>query len=100
MRADVGGPSARSGRAPTKRPELIDDTGPSADQPVANPMERLQIELIDCLQWDKPHRRSLDRFPDRLRIQVVVLLRLHKRAHALRRHEPHVVPMGFETLVR
>jgi hypothetical protein len=56
-------------------------------------MQRLEIELVDRLQGDKTHGGALVRFRNRLGVEVVVLLRLHKWADVLRRHQPHVVAM-------
>src|SRR5580692_2318477 len=65
---------------------LIDDAGALADQPLAHAVKGLQVELIAGLGGDEPHRRTLHRFGDRLRIAEVILLSFAVRTHVFRRH--------------
>ncbi len=53
----------------------------------------LQIQLRFVLDWNKPHRRPMHCFGDRLRIDVVVLAGLHERPNILGWHELHVVTL-------
>ena len=65
---------------------LIDDAGALADQPLAHAVNGLQVELIAGLGGDEPHRRTLHRFGDRLRIAEVILLSFAVRTDVFRRH--------------
>ena len=62
-----------------------------ADQPLAHPMQRLQVELLGGLGRHELHRRALHRFGNRLGIVEVVLLSLAIRADVFRRHQPGIV---------
>src|SRR5688572_15002925 len=70
---------------------LIDDAGALADQSLAHPVQRLQVELIRGLGGNERHRWPLHRFGNRLRIPEVVLLSLRIGADVLRRHQPSIV---------
>jgi hypothetical protein len=91
-------PPAAHGEAALEQegPQLIDYRRALANQPFAHAMERLEIELRGRLQRHEPHGGALNRLDDRLRIEEVVLVRLHERPHILRRHEPHVVALSGE----
>ena len=54
--------------------DLIDDARALADQALAHPVQRLQVQLIGGLRGHEPHRRALDGLGDRLRVAEVVLL--------------------------
>ncbi len=54
---------------------------------------RLQIELVICLDRHEPHVLPIDCLGDRFGIQEVVLVRLYKRLHELRRNQLHVVAL-------
>jgi hypothetical protein len=47
--------------------------------------------LLDRLYGYEAHRRTLDRFADRLRISGVVFVALDVGLHVLRRHETHLM---------
>jgi hypothetical protein len=81
--ARMHGNSARKNRSPCRmampalqqeRADLIDDAGALADQPLAHPVERLQVELLGGLRRNELHRWALHHLGDRLRIAEVVLL--------------------------
>jgi hypothetical protein len=59
-----------------------------ADQPLAHPARRPQIELVGCLGGDEFHRRALHRFGDGFGIAKVVSLCFRIRTHTFRRHQP------------
>ena len=48
------------------------------DEPAANPMQRLKIELLCALDRHESHGRALHRLSDGLGVAVVVLLPLRK----------------------
>ena len=60
-----------------KGTDLIDDAGALADQPLAHPMQRLQIELVGRLGGDEFHRRALHRLGNRLRVAEIGFLRTY-----------------------
>ena len=66
--------------------DLIDDAGALRDQPLAHPMQSLEVELIGRLGGDELHRWPLHRFGDRFGIVEVVLLAPRVRSHVLCRH--------------
>jgi hypothetical protein len=79
------GSSARRKRSPWRtatprsnrnRADLIDDAGALADQPATHAMQGLQVELLDGLRSDEPHRWALHCFGDRLGVAEIVLLSL------------------------
>ena len=59
-------------------------------------MKRLKIELLSALERHEPHGRSLDGFGNRFRIAIVVLMTLEIGLHILSRHQPNLMPHGFE----
>jgi hypothetical protein len=59
-----------------KSTDLIDNAGALADQSLAYPVQRLQIELLGGLRGYELHRWPLDCPGDRFRIPEVVLLSL------------------------
>jgi hypothetical protein len=63
-----------------------------ADQAVAHPMQRLDVELLLALELDEAHGGSGRRFGDSFGIAIVILLGLDVRAHVLRRNQPDLVP--------
>lgn len=50
------------------------DRGAVADEPAANPMQGLKIELLGALDWHEAHGGPLHRFGNGLGVAVVVLL--------------------------
>jgi hypothetical protein len=71
--------------------DLVDDAGALADQSLAHPVQRLQVELIGSLRRHELHRWTLHRLCNRLRITEVVLLSLRVGPHIPRRHQPGIV---------
>lgn len=71
--------------------DLVHQGSSVAHEPVAHPVQRLQIELGLALQGDEPHGRSGGGLGDRVRILVVVLLSFDIGAQILERHEPYLV---------
>lgn len=61
------------------------------DQPLAHPVQCLQVELIGGLRSDEPHRRTLHCLGDRFCIAEVVLLSLAVGTDLFRRHQPSIV---------
>ena len=63
-------------RAPRKRPQLIDQSGPFTEQSVSRPAERLHVEPLLALQFHKPHHRTPRRFGNPIGVTIIILLRL------------------------
>src|SRR3984893_4475719 len=61
------------------------------DQPLAHPVQCLQVELIGGLRSDEPHRRTLHCLGDSFSIAEVVLLSLAVGTDLFRRHQPSIV---------
>ena len=59
-----------------KGPDLVDNAGALADQPLSHTVHGLKVQLVDCLGRDELHRRALHRFGNGLRVTEVVLLSL------------------------
>jgi hypothetical protein len=81
--ARILGSSAHRKRCPCRTPavqqegaDLIDDAGALADQSLAHPVQRLEVELIGSLRRHGLRRRPLYRLGDRLRVAEVVPLSL------------------------
>jgi len=70
---------------------LIDHAGSSGHQPVAYPMQSLQIKLIFRLDGYETHVLPFHGFGNRFRIAVVILVGLHERSHKLRGNQAHLV---------
>src|SRR3954447_26412104 len=62
-------------------PDLIDDGGALADQARTNPMQRLQIELVDTLGGHESHGGTLHRLGYGFGVAEVVLLALEEGLH-------------------
>jgi len=56
-------------RSNRKGTNLIDDGGGLPDQPLAHPVQRLQVELIRRLGGDEFHRRPLHCLGNRFRAE-------------------------------
>src|ERR1700677_4759833 len=56
-------------------------------------MDRLQIQLIVRLDRNEAHVLAFHRLGDRLRVDEVVLVRLHEGLHKLGRNQPDIVPL-------
>ena len=76
-----------------KRPYLVDDRRAPGDQPITNPLHRLQVEQVIRLDRDKAHVLALGRFGNRFCIDEVVLVGLHKWLHELRRDKTHIMSL-------
>ena len=76
-----------------KSSDLVDHGRSACDQSVPNPVNRLQVQLVIGLDRNEAHVLAVDSLGDRLRIDKVVLVRLHERLHKLRRNQPNVVPL-------
>jgi hypothetical protein len=59
-------------------------------------VQRLHVELLLALRFDKPHRRARRRFSDPFGVAVVVLLRLDLGPNVFGRHQADIVPMTGE----
>jgi hypothetical protein len=55
---------------------------PGFDDPLACPVQRLEVLLVDFLHRDKAHRWPCDRFTDRFGIRGIVLIRLQSGSRA------------------
>ena len=74
-----------------KAANLIDHCGPFADKARSYPVQRLQIELLIGLGWNKARRRSLHGLGHSMSISKVILVSLSKRLRICRRNLLHVV---------
>ena len=77
-----------------KAANLIDRGGPFADKARPYPVQRLQIELLIGLGWNKARRRSLHGPGHSMSIPEVILMSLPKRLRICRRNLLHVVAKG------
>src|SRR4051812_16028781 len=66
-----------------KSAQLVEERLSSRHEAGANPVQRLDIELLLALEFDKAHRRPRGRLGDSLRIPIIVLLRFDVGAHIL-----------------
>jgi hypothetical protein len=66
------------------------------DEAIAHAMQRLQVDLIGAPDLDKAHRRTRDGLGDRLRVDDVVLVRLHVGLDEPGRDDPHRVTEGHD----
>ena len=74
-------------------PHLIDKGRACGHQPLAHPVERLDILLRDVFYWHKAHARTRHGFGDGFRIAHVIFVRFHIRLDILGRHQPDVMPL-------
>jgi hypothetical protein len=79
-----------------ERTDLVDDGRSVTDQTGANPMQGLQVKLLDALGGYKAHGRALHRLGYRFRIPEVVLMALDERLHELRRDKLRVMAQRQE----
>ena len=79
-------PPLREHDAPLEQnaPELIDQSGPLANQAITGTVKRLNVELLLALQLDESHRWPSSGFGDTFRITVIVLLCFHIGPRVLR----------------
>jgi len=77
--------------------KLVDDCSAMTDEPAANPMQRLKIELLCALDRHESHGRPLHRLRDGLGVAVVVLLPFAEGLHVLCRDQPNVMTKGRES---
>jgi hypothetical protein len=56
------------------RAPMVDDAGALRHQPLAHPMQRLQIQLLRSLRRHELHGRSLHRLRNGLGIAEIILL--------------------------
>ncbi len=76
--------------------DLVDGGGALADQTRTNPMQRLQVELVDTLGGNKAHGGTLHSLSHGFSIAEVILLALEEGLHELPRHQLHIVAEGKE----
>ena len=74
-----------------KAPNLIDHCGPFADKARPYSVQRLQIQLLVGLGWNKASRRSLHGLGHSMSISKVILVPLSKRLRICRRNLLHIV---------
>jgi hypothetical protein len=72
------------------------NAGALPDQPLAHPVQRLQIKLVCGFGGDEFHRRTLHRLGDCLRVAEVVFLPFAVRAYVFRRHQPRIVTVRLQ----
>jgi hypothetical protein len=70
---------------------VVDDRRAPRDEPVSNPVDRLQVQLVVRLDRDEAHVLALDGLSHGFCIHEVVLVRLHKGLHELSCDQPHVM---------
>jgi hypothetical protein len=75
--------------------KLIDDRGAMANEPAADPMQGLKIELLGALDWHKPHGRPLHRLCNGL--GVAILLPFPEGLHVLSWDQPDVMADGRQS---
>jgi putative effector of murein hydrolase len=61
------------------------------------PMQGLQIQLLIGLDRYEAHLRPPDCLSNRLGVNVVALVSLYVRLDVLRRHQPHIVTLLFQS---
>ncbi len=61
-------------------------------------MQRLDIQLLLRLDFDRVPARPLGRLGDRQRVVPIVLLSLSEGPNALRCQKPHLMPQGHELM--
>jgi hypothetical protein len=76
-----------------KPPKLIDHRRAPTDQAITDPVDALQVQLIVSLDWDKAHVLPLDGLRDRLRIDEVILVRLHEWPYKLGWDKPDIMAL-------
>src|SRR6185436_10001106 len=76
--------------------DLIDDAGALADQPLPDPVQRLQIELVRRLSRNELHGWPLHSFGDRFSIAEVILLPFRIGADVFCWHQPGIVAKAIE----
>ena len=76
-----------------KRTQLVDHRRSARDQTVANTMDRLQVQLVICLDRDKAHVLAFDSFSNSLRVDKVVLVRLDEGLHELSRDQSDIMAL-------
>ena len=74
-----------------KTANLVDYRGPFADEARPYPVQRLQIQLLIGLGWNKACRRPLHRLGYAMGISEIILVPLPKRLRIRRRHLLHIV---------
>jgi hypothetical protein len=74
-----------------KAANLVNYRGPLADQARPDPVQRLQIQLLIGLGWNKACRRPLHRFGYAMGISEIILVPLPKGLCVRGRHLLHIV---------
>src|SRR5271170_3452476 len=72
---------------------LVDHRSSSYHQPVSHPVQRLQVQLIVGLDRNEAHVVAIYCFGNRLGIDKVVLVRLHKGFYELSWDQLHIVAL-------
>ena len=70
-------------------PDRVNELGSLPHQQITGPKHQTRRLLLFALHRHKPHARALRRFADRLGIDRVVLLPLHKRLYIGGRDQPN-----------
>jgi hypothetical protein len=86
-----GGTSRMMREYQVKAANLIDHCGPLADQARPDPVQRLQIQLLVSLGWNKACCRPLHGLGHRKSISEIIFLRLPKRFCIRGRNLLHIV---------
>src|SRR6476619_5597844 len=72
-------------------PDRVDELGSLPHQQITGPKHQARRLLLFALHRHEPHARALRRFADRLGIDRIVLLPLHKRLYIRGRDQPNFV---------
>jgi hypothetical protein len=76
-----------------KAANLVDDCRAPCDEPVAHPVQRLQVQLLVGLDGHEAHVLPRYRLGDGFGIEKVILVRLEKGLHELRRNQPRIMSL-------
>jgi len=67
--------------------------GAPGDQPIANSVDRLKVQLVIGLDGNEAHVLALDRLGNGLGIDEVVLVGLHEGLHKLSWNQLHIMAL-------
>src|SRR5690606_32329072 len=73
-------------------PHLADKSRSMGDHPISHAVKCLQVDLLRGPDLDEAHRRPRHCFRDGLRVDDVVLVRLHEWLHELRWYDSNCMP--------
>ncbi len=79
--------------AQQKSSQLVDHRRVARDETISNPVDRLQVQLVICLDRNEAYVLSLDCFGYSLRIDEVAVVGLYERLHERRRNQTNFVAL-------